>query len=125
MEGGRRAQLLKRLPLALVAVAGLWFFGRQDPMREIVWRLPDERASIQRLEIQLRDRTGLMRARSDIHYPAGAAPAEVSQKLRLADGPYDARVFVWTADGGSRTWELRLDVQSDVVVTPLPSPNAR
>ena len=124
MEAGRRAQLLKRLPLALVAVAGLWLFGRQDPTRELVWRLPDERASIQRLEIQLRDRTGLMRARSDLHYPAGA-PEEVSQKLRLADGPYDARVFVWTADGGSRTWELRLDVQGDLVVTPLPSADAR
>jgi hypothetical protein len=116
----RRAHpLLKRLPLVLVALAGLWLFGRQDPEREIVWRLPDDRAPIQRVEIQLRDRTGLTRARSDLHYPGGSPPAELSQKARLADGPYDARIFVWTSDGGRRTWERTLDVRSDLVVTPL------
>ena len=108
-----------RLPLVFLLLAGLWLFGRPDPEREIVWRLPEERASIQRVEIQLRDRTGLTRARSDLHYARGGPPAELSQKLRLADGPYDARIFVWTFDGGRRTWELTLDVQDNLVVTPL------
>jgi hypothetical protein len=124
-DGKPQHPVLKRLLLVLVLLAGLWLFGRPDPMREIVWRLPEERASIQRVEIQLRDRTGLTRARSDLQYPGGGPPPELSQKLRLADGPYGARVFVWTSDGGSRTWELTLDVQDEVVVTPLSPAEAR
>src|SRR5215204_3173851 len=116
---------MKRLPLVLLSLAGLWLFGRPDPVREIVWRLPEERASIQRVEIQLRDRSGLTRARSDLQYPGGGPPAELSQKLRLAEGPYDARIFLWTSDGGRRTWELTLDVQGELVVTPLFPAEAR
>lgn len=120
---GRRARIAL-LPLALALGAGLWFFGRAAQEREIRWQLPEDRASIARVEIQLRDDRGALVQRSEFFYPRGAPP-EISQKVRLAEARYEAQVHLARADGAARSWRQTLDLQGEVLVAPLRPPGAR
>ncbi|HZA52348.1 MAG TPA: hypothetical protein VE549_16500 [Myxococcaceae bacterium] len=125
MEGwrGRRSRFAL-LPLVLALGAGLWFFGRAAQEREILWQLPDDRASIARVEIQLRDGEGVLVQRAEFYYPRGAPP-EIAQKVRLAGARYEAQVHLSGRDGGARTWRQPLDLDGERVVAPLRAPDAR
>ena len=120
---GRRARFAL-LPLAVALAAGAWFFGRAAQEREILWQLPEDRASIDRVEIQLRDGQGALLQRWEFFYPKGA-PLEISQKVRLGPARYEAQVHLSRADGAAHTWRQTLDLQGERVVAPLRPPDAR
>ena len=120
---GRRSRFAL-LPLVLALGVGLWFFGRAAEEREILWQLPEDRASISRLEIQLRDGDGVVVQRSEFYYPRGA-PREIAQKVRLARARYEAQVHLSGSDGAARTWRQTLDLEGERVVAPLRAPDAR
>src|SRR4051794_31915910 len=93
----RRWALLRRLPILLVIAAGLWMWkgggGRFFPQtRELVWLLPEDRSRIRSVEIQLWDQGALLK-REELFYPAGPPSPEITQKLPLQEGDFQARVF--------------------------------
>jgi hypothetical protein len=114
-----RHPLVRRLPLLIVVLAGLWLFRDRGDERELVWRLPRERADIERIELQLRDPKGALVQRSEFFLGAGPVPEEISVKLRLEEGRYDSQLHASLRGGGERTWTSPVEVRGDVVITPL------
>jgi hypothetical protein len=92
-----RPSLLRRLPILLVLAAGVWLWkgggGFFPSSREILWELPDDRASIRELDIQIADSKGAVVKRDQFFFH-GAPPREVLEKARLTPGDYAARVFI-------------------------------
>lgn len=111
--------LVRRLPLVFVILAGLWFFRDPASEREIVWRLPRDRAGIERVEVQLRDPGGAIVQRSEFFFGSTPAPEEVKLALRLPEDRYDSEVRVSLRDGGQRTWTAPVEVRGDVVIVPF------
>jgi hypothetical protein len=124
VDGGRRRSLFALLPVAVALAAGLWLFGRGAAEREIRWQLPEDRRSIARVEIQLRDGKGALVQRSEFFFPHGAPP-EIDQRVRLAQARYEAQVHFSRTDGGARTWRQTVDLQGEVLVEPLRPAAAR
>lgn len=97
----KRSGLLKRLPLILSVVLGLWIWrgglGLVIAERELVFQLPAERADIRRFEFQLYDADVLLK-RGDYSFSSMGAPADVRSRVQLKEGTYPARLFVWYAE---------------------------
>jgi hypothetical protein len=117
-----RWKLLKRLPIVLLAAAGLWLWkggaGVYPVARDLVWQLPDDRAAIRGVEIQIWDEGTLLK-REEFSYPKGAG-ADIAQKLALRAGVYQARVFIRREGGAAPealTRELRLGDEETLVTS--------
>lgn len=113
----------KRLPLVLVALAGVFFwrggFGLLPVERTITWRLWGDFASIRRVELQLYDGEELLK-REQLELPSGAG-FEPTSSLALRKGEYRGIVMVWRADAGTpevHEEKLRLDETSGAFTVP-------
>ena len=122
MAASGRWKLLKRLPIGLVAVAGLWLWrgggGVYPVARDLVWQLPDDRASIRSVEIQVWDE-GVLLKREEFAYPRGAG-GDIVEKLALRAGVYQARIFIrreGSATSEALTRELRLGDEETLVTS--------
>jgi hypothetical protein len=97
-ESGRRNwrqhPLLRRLPLLLLLVLGLWWWkGSGVSERELVWRLEGPGWSdIRALDVQVKDAEGELVKRVTLTFPNGP-PASLSVKAELAPGTYEVWVF--------------------------------
>ena len=114
--------LLKRLPIVVFAVAGLWLWkgggGVFPTSRELVWQLPGELSSIRAVEIQVWEGGALLK-REELSFPAGVS-MDVVQRLPLKTGTYQARVFVrreGQAAPEAIARELRLGEEETVVTS--------
>lgn len=115
--------LLKRLPIFLVAAAGIFVWqggGGLFPVeRQLVWRLPAARQDIRAVEIQVWDGDELLK-REERAFARGAEP-EIVQTLPLKKGEYAAKVFI-RREGQERsdTWAQPLRVGGEeTIVTSL------
>lgn len=94
-----RSFLLKRLPLLLFALLGIWLWqggaGFFPTERELTWRLWGEYGQIRKVELQLWQGDSLVK-REELSYPTGVT-FEPTQKVPLSPGQYAAKVFIWRA----------------------------
>lgn len=106
----------------IVLLGGLWLWkgggGLFPTGRELVWQLPDERASIREVEIQLWDGEALLKRESRL-YGAGEAQ-DIVQKVPLRAGEYQARVFIRRDGRAPQSLARTLSVgEEETVVTSL------
>ena len=89
--------LLRRLPLVVVAAAGVWLWrggaGIFPTHRQVIWNLGEDRADIRELEIQISDRKGALIKREQLFFH-GPPARQVVESLPLSAGDYPARVFI-------------------------------
>lgn len=102
-----RNRLLRRLPLLVVLAAGivLWNSPLFPQSRELTWRLPEDRAGIESVEIQLWDSAHRLVQREQVF--GGRAGGEILERVSLAKGLYIADIFI--RRNGQEN-HLRLDV---------------
>jgi hypothetical protein len=95
--------LLRRLPLLLLVVLGLWLWkGSEATERELVWRLEGPGWSgIRGVEFQVKAEDGELLKREEHRFQAGA-PGSITQKISLISGTYDVWVFARGAEGPAR-----------------------
>lgn len=91
--------LVRRAPLLLVALIGLWLYQSGGKERTLIWQLPQERAELVSFEIQLIDQDGTLVKREAFFFDRGKAPNDVAQKVKLKDGVYQAQVFFGFGEG--------------------------
>jgi hypothetical protein len=112
--------LLRRLPLVLVAAAGVWLWrggaGLFPMHREVVWNLGEDRAEIRELDIQITDRAGAMVKREQLFFHGPPGP-QVVESIPLTSGDYPARVFIRRGpDGGEEQISTTVHVGDDETV---------
>ena len=106
--------------MALIA-CGVWLWnnGRFAQTREVDWQVGEDRFSIREVEIQIWNQQGELLKREQLFFPDGA-PAQIVQKVPLADGDYLARVFVKRSrDGASDAYAQTLHVSAKAIAAPL------
>jgi hypothetical protein len=106
-------QLRKRLPLLILAAAGLWLW-RSDLVvqtREVSWSMPPDRAAIRSVELQLWGPEETLLKREERHFSSGP-PEELRQEVSLGSGRYVGRAFVTRADGGTSSLTQEVVVPS-------------
>ena len=113
--------LLPRFLLVALLAGGLWLWnnGRFAQTREVDWQVGEDRASIREVEIQIWNERGQLLKREELFFPDGA-PAQIVQRIALADGDYLARVFVKRSrDGASDAYAQTLHVSAKAIAAPL------
>ncbi len=100
--GWREHPLLKRLPLLVLAVAGLWWWRSGEvPERTLVWRLEGrDWSAIRAIDVQVKDAEGEVVER-EVHSFTGAPPERLVVKAHLPPGSYEVWVFAREATGPS------------------------
>lgn len=104
-----RHPLVRRLPLLLVGLVGIWLWRTSGNERQIIWQLGPGHSTVREIEFQLRDDDGKLVARETRFFTEGA-PAEVSQDVSLPEGTYAAEVFVKRV-GNVRSEPVRTTVE--------------
>ncbi|PTL85846.1 hypothetical protein [Vitiosangium sp. GDMCC 1.1324] len=99
----RQHPLLKRLPLLLLVVLGLWLWKTSvPPERELVWRLEGPGwTEIRSLDFQVKNADGELVKRETDAFPEGP-PGSVVLKADLPSGSYEVWVFARGESGPSR-----------------------
>ena len=79
----------------MLVALGLWLWraGCLPQERDLVWRVPVDRASIRSVEIQIWSPEGEMLKREQFFFPQGPGQ-EITQSLALPEGNYQAQVFI-------------------------------
>ncbi|MGA9523924.1 MAG: hypothetical protein WBV82_20855 [Myxococcaceae bacterium] len=118
-----RNPLMRRLPLLIIAVIGIWLwqtsFGSE---RQVIWQIPASIGAVERVEIQLHDQDGEL-VKREAWYFEDKRPGELTQQLKLRSGEYQAQIFV-TRDGQTRTVQMPVQVDGDIVVVRVRPPPA-
>ena len=118
-----RHPLLRRLPLLLVAVIGIWLWKTSvGSERELIWQVPASVGAVERVEIQLRDPEGEL-VKREAWFLEGKRPGELTQKLKLPSGEYQAQIFV-TRAGKTRSVQMPVTVDGDIVIVQVRPPPA-
>ena len=120
-RGSLLRSLTPRFLLVALLAGGLWLWnnGRFAQTREVDWQVGEDRASIREVEIQIWNERGQLLKREELFFPDGA-PAQIVQRIALADGDYLARVFVKRSrDGASDAYAQTLHVSAKAIAAPL------
>jgi hypothetical protein len=114
VEAGQRRNwrehpLLRRLPLLVLVVLGLWLWrSTEAPERELVWHLEGPGwGEIRTLEFQLKDEDGQL-VRREERFFRGPPPGSLSMKARLRPGTYQVWVFARGEEGVTRSPRLEM-----------------
>ena len=98
-EKKKRSPLLVRLPLIIAVGFGFWLWkgggGLLITERQLVFRMPSDRADLKRFEWQLYSPEGALLKSEDLAFTSMGAPAELTAKVQLKQGPYSLKVFRW------------------------------
>jgi len=100
----------------------LWKSNLFVQSRELTWQVGDDRA-IASVEIQLWSEGGEL-VKREVFTFEGGAPAELVQKIQLAEGSYQARVFIRRSAGGPEEHygqTVHVGREGSVVLSPLGS----
>lgn len=99
----RNHPLMRRLPILLLVVLGLWLWQRTDvPERELVWRLEGPGWSdIRVVELQVKTAEGELLKRQE-HFLQAPPPGSLTLKAELPSGRYEVWVFARGEEGPSR-----------------------
>lgn len=94
-QGWRDRPLMKRLPLLVLAGLGLWLWQvTSTPERQLVWQLDGSGwSAVRSLDIQVQGAGGQIVKREERFFTA-APPSEVTLKVDLPEGSYQALIFV-------------------------------
>jgi hypothetical protein len=111
--------MMRRLPLLLIALVGVWLWQAGARERQIIWRLPFERVDVEQVEIQLRTEDGELIERRINYAPV---PAELTQKVSLAEGRYLAQLFIQRRGKEAQVLQIPVEVTGEVVMPTVPSP---
>ncbi|ATB33723.1 hypothetical protein [Melittangium boletus] len=98
----RQHPLLKRLPLLVLAVLGLWLWKRGEvPERELVWRLEGrDWSAIRSIDVQVKDADDEL-VKREIHTFTDSPPSALIVKATLPSGAYEVWIFARGASGPS------------------------
>lgn len=111
--------LARRLPLLLAIAVGLWLWrSGEESERTLIWRLPGDRATVERVEIQLMDDDGSVLRRETLYYQTGAPP-EITQRYRIDEGSYQARLFITRRGEPPQVLEVPVVVQGEEIIPSL------
>ncbi|AEI67327.1 hypothetical protein [Corallococcus macrosporus] len=99
----RKSALAKRLPLLLLAGLGLYLWQvTGTPERDLAFQLSGPGwASVRAVDLQISDQEGQLLKREERFYPSGPPP-ELNYKVDLAEGTWDAALFVKRAGSDAR-----------------------
>ena len=103
--------LVRRLPLLLVAIGGIWLFRTRGAERELVWSLPKDVPGITQLEVQLRDADGDLVKRETLFVREGER--DKTEKVKLSPGTYEAQVFLMREGQPTVSVKRRVVVRED------------
>ncbi len=113
----------KRLPLVLVALAGVFLwrggFGLLPVERELTWKLWGDFGTIRRVELQLYQGDELLQ-RTQLELPSGAG-FEPTTKVTLRKGAYRGLVMLYRADAGApevHEHQVHVDESTSVFTVP-------
>ncbi len=116
-----RHPLLRRLPLLIVAVIGIWLWkAHVGSERQVIWQLPASVGAVERVEIQLRDQGGDL-VKREAWFLENQRPGELTQNVKLPSGEYQAQIFV-TREGKTRTVQMPVSIDGDIVVVRVRPP---
>lgn len=114
-----RHPMLRRLPLLLIAVIGVWLWQQGPSDRQIIWRLPFDRVNVEELEIQLRDEEGDLIERIIRYAPV---PGEITQEVSVGPGTYQGQLFIKRRGKPTELLTVPVQVEGDVAMPHVPMP---
>jgi hypothetical protein len=118
-----RHPLLRRLPLLIVAVIGIWLWQTSvGSERQLIWQIPASIGAVEQVEIQLRDEGGEL-VKREAWFFESRRPGELTQEVKLRSGQYLAQIFL-TREGKTRTVQVPVNIDGDIVVVRVRPPPA-
>lgn len=110
-----RHPLVRRLPLLIVGILGIWMWRSSvGSEREVIYRLAPGFGEADRVEIQLRDDEGNL-VKREVWFFDDQPAGDLTQKLQLRSGEYQAQVFV-SNDGSTQTVQVPLNIDADTII---------
>jgi hypothetical protein len=110
-----RHPLIRRLPLLIVGLIGIWFWRTSvGTEHEVIYRMAPGFGAVDRVEIQLRDVEGKL-VKREVWFFDDRRAGDVTQKLQLKSGDYQAQVFV-SHDGTTQTVQVPVGIDADTTI---------
>jgi hypothetical protein len=113
-----RHPLIRRLPLLIVGLVGIWFWRTSvGTEHEVIYRLAPGFGATERVEIQLRDADGKL-VKREVWFFDDRPAGDITQKLQLKSGDYQAQVFV-SSRGSTQTVQVPVGIDADTTIVSI------